>query len=259
MRERNMDQVQIPMEGYDECYEKMRRLKDKDEMEMVASEAEKAFVMVELQEAIEKGNVNGFVNVLENLCLEKKLGLSAIFGQVMTPTGNSLLHEAAYFGKEKIAQLIGDHFPHLLTHKNKKGDTPLHIAAISNGYSRSGVIKVILSQCKALASPYLVTSLTNEYGNTALHESVISKHVNVEVVKLLFEADQSVTHSLNHSGKSPLFLAVTSFNHEIVHTLLGAPFPPDKPLPNCLGNSPLHAAIYTHNAGIYKYIYIIMD
>lgn len=190
------------------------------------------------------------MDVLEQLC-SKKLPLSAIFDQV-TPAGDSLLHEAAYFGKAEIAERIGHHFPELLTRTNIKGDTPHHVAARGGS---AGVIKLILSQYAAHRSTSSrennkdeeITRMSNEYGNTALHEAVGSK--DVERVTVLFEADKYVTHYLNKSDISPLYLAILSSSKDTVNIMLEAPFPDDKPLPKCHGNSPLHTAIYTKNTG----------
>ncbi|KAF7837034.1 protein ACCELERATED CELL DEATH 6-like [Senna tora] len=173
--------------------------------------------------------------------------LCAIFDQ-LTPAGDTLLHEAAYFGTQDIAELIGHHFPHILTKTNIQGDTPLHVAARSKSWD---VVNLILSQsCMQNKEEGIVTRLSNEYGNTALHEAVFSK--NLDGITLLFQADQCVAHCLNKSGQSPLYLAVLTKDKEIVDILLEAPFPEDKPPPNCHGNSPLHAAIYTRNAVLLK-------
>lgn len=257
-----MDQVlQIPLEANEaeSRRQRMETLKAKvfsgqdpqSQRRLLQEElfGEKNSEIFELRKSVRYGNVDKFVDVLEQLSSKKKLALSVMFEQV-TPAGDSLLHEAAYFGRARIAELIAHHFPHLLTKTNIDGDTPLHVAARSKS---SSVIKVILSQYEAAhahnysSSPDIITRLTNEYGNTALHEAAGSKHV--EAVSLLFEADKCVAHYLNKSQKSPLYMAVLSSSKDIVNVLLEAPFPDDRPLPKCHGNSPLHAAIYTKNAG----------
>ncbi|KAF7821157.1 protein ACCELERATED CELL DEATH 6 [Senna tora] len=110
-----------------------------------------------------------FVDVLEQLCSERKLVLLAIFEQV-TRAGDSLLHEAAYFKTSN------------LTKTNNKGDTPFHVATRAK-----------------------TSALTNECGNTPLHEAVKSKHF--EGANLLLNADKCVAHYLNKSDDSPLYLA----------------------------------------------------
>ena len=85
-----------------------------------------------------------FIDVLEKLLisLEKNLNLFAVFDQV-TIAGDSLLHLAVHFGAQKIAELIACHFPELITKRNIKGDTPLHVAARAKS---SNIIELILSQ-----------------------------------------------------------------------------------------------------------------
>ncbi|KAF7837031.1 protein ACCELERATED CELL DEATH 6 [Senna tora] len=267
-----MDQVQSLTEAASwrqRCYSRMDTLKSK-QFPNPASQSqalqeqpfgEKHSVIFELQKAIKQsGNVDRFVGAVEQLCCERKLVLSAIFEQV-TRSGNSLLHVAAHFGRSRIAELIAHHFPELLTSTNNKGDTPLHVAARAK---TSAVIKVLLSQFDAhsqtsLTSDLIITRLTNECGNTPLHEAV--KRKQFEGANLLFNADKCVAHYLSKSGESPLYLAALSSRWTIIDVLLNAPFPDDKPLPNCHGNSPLHAAIYRRNAGTHTHthIYIIYN
>ncbi|XP_028759727.1 protein ACCELERATED CELL DEATH 6-like [Neltuma alba] len=218
-------------------------------------------LLFELKGAVQNGNIQRFVDILEQVCLEKKVLLSTIFDQAM-PAGDSLLHEAAYFGREDIVELIGLHFPQLLTHRDMKlGDTPLHVACRAKS---SQVISIVLSLCSVHAQrsvssmemvngdEHIITRLANKYGNTALHEAVCKK--NVDGVKLLFTADRYVAYYLNKSSQSPLYLAVLNGNKEIIDVLLEAPFPGDKLLSNCQGISPLHAAIDTKNGDLIKEI-----
>ncbi|KAK4266612.1 hypothetical protein QN277_027504 [Acacia crassicarpa] len=207
-------------------------------------------LLFDLKRAVQNGNIHSFVDSLEQVCVGKKVFLSAIFDQTM-PAGDSLLHEAAYFGRADIAELIGLHFPQLLTHRDMKlGDTPLHVASRANSLQ---VIRVILSlsaQKSVLVDgdEQIITRLVNKYGNTALHEAVCKK--NVDGVKLLFFADRCVAHYVNRKSQSPLYLAVLNGSREIINVLLEAPFPEDKLLSNCQGISPLHAAIDTKNGDL---------
>ncbi|KAG4967723.1 hypothetical protein JHK82_033431 [Glycine max] len=199
-------------------------------------------VMVrELYNAVEDGNVDNFVGVLNQQCRKRKLSLSDIFYQV-TGAGDSLLHVAAYHKGEHIAELIAHHFPELLIRRNVRGDTPLHVAVRSKN---STIVNIILSQYAIEKSNHEemndkeITRETNEHGDTPLHEAIHSG--DVDVIKEIFCADNDVVHYLNKSRRSPLYLAVVNGNVEILNLLLEIPFPVD--LPQCLGNSPLHAAL----------------
>ena len=211
---------------------------------------EEEIMNFELYKAVENGNVDRFVDMLEQVSAENKLSLSAIFDQVIPP-GDPMLHVAANMGKEHIAELILYHFPKLLNKRNIRGDTALHVAVKSKSY---GVIQVILTQYANDKSIYglenELTRLTNECGDTALHEAVYTGHLGV--VTDLFHADGPVVHYLNKSGKSPLYLAVETGNVEILGLLLQTPFPENEPLPRCRGNSPIHAAISKKKPGMHS-------
>ena len=259
-----MDHLQIPI-GTDytnwrrRCNERMNRLK-KSKLPTLDSPSEprefsreKKFPSRELYESVESKNIDMFIDVLEKLIsLEKNLSLSAVFDQV-TIAGDSLLHLAAHFGAQKIAELIACHFPELITKRNIKGDTPLHVAARAKS---SNVIELILSQHAAEKSNSLqsndenkkLTRFKNEYKNTALHEATYSNHF--ESVSRLFLADKPVAHHLNKSGESPLFIAVIYSKKKIVDRLLEASLP-GKPFPQIYGFSPLHAAIFKRDSGAY--------
>ena len=88
------------------------------------------FMDLDLYRAATKGNVDGFIDALERISKDKELPLHAIFKQV-SPSGNTLLHIAAasVVNNRKMVRLIADHTPWLLSQKNSKGDTPLHILA----------------------------------------------------------------------------------------------------------------------------------
>ncbi|RDY03711.1 Protein ACCELERATED CELL DEATH 6, partial [Mucuna pruriens] len=204
---------------------------------------EKKFISSELYKAVENGKVDNLVDVLKQECTKRKQPLSAVFDKV-TRSGDSLLHVAAHLGKEQIAELISHEFPELLIRRNVRGDTALHVAVRSKN---SAIVNFLLAHYAKVKSKHdemkdkEITRETNEYGNTPLHEAVYCR--NVDVIKNILFADESVVHSLNKSKRSPLYLAVVIGNVQILNLLLQIPFPADQSLPLCLGNSPLHAAI----------------
>ncbi|XP_028803168.1 protein ACCELERATED CELL DEATH 6-like [Neltuma alba] len=242
---------------------KAREVSNSTEDHQRCSENSTGVLILESQEAIQNnGNVDQFVDMLENIISSSSpsssVHLSAIFNQV-SPSGDSLLHDAVYFGREEIAELISHHFPQLLTKKNVHGDTPLHVAARSN--DSSFLIQVILSEYESTCDEErsIITRITNEYGNTALHEAVYSN--NLQGADILFVADKQVAHLLNNSNISPLYLAVQSSNRnkvdlwwDLVDLWLDAQdlFPENMTLPRIHGISPLHAAISTKNAELLK-------
>ncbi|CAL0333867.1 unnamed protein product [Lupinus luteus] len=248
-----MDHLQIAVGTNDQvwkerCKERIEKLKEfyvEDAPSQFGLVKDKEIMNIELYEAVENGDVDRFVEILEQVSTRKGQSLSTIFDQV-TPSGDSLLHVAANLGKEQIAELISHHFPELLTRRNINGDTALHVAARSKKYD---IIKVILSQYREVEE---IVGLRNEQGDTALHEAVNSRHLGVVSEVLL--AHKSVAHCLNKSGKSPLYLSVLTGDVEIIALLLQIPFPANEMLPRFRGNSPLHAAISNRNLVVLKEI-----
>ena len=256
---RTTDHLQLSMEANDaawreRCNEKMGTLR---KTQISASHSagilqeqlsfEKKFMILELCTCVKDKNADRFVDKLKDISDKTNLSLANILDQV-THTGDSLLHMAAHFGAEEIGELIACHFPELLTKRNVKGDTPLHVAARAKN---PNVVRMILSQYDAVNSmgneDNKLTRLENEHGNTALHEAVYTNHF--ETVSHLFEADKAVAHHLNKSGKSALHIAVVNLNKGILYLLLEASFV-DKPLAQHHGISPLHAAISKKDSGV---------
>ncbi|KAI4352839.1 hypothetical protein L6164_007053 [Bauhinia variegata] len=157
----------------------------------------------------------------------KQLGRQHLPSEVLEHAccvGDTLLHMAVKFGKQDIAQRIVDEVPQLITKKNVKGDTPLHVAARSAENS-SSLVEVIL---EASANHYPECSKeelcrkTNHFGNTPLHEAVIKS--NLDGARILYSENKLVAHNyLNKENKSPFYVAVERRNGEIVDLLLHAP------------------------------------
>ena len=261
-----MNHVRIPIDPDDEswkerCSKRMKELENRQfpsqnaasQPELVHKElvGKRKVMTSELYEAVEKGDVENFVDALQRTCDERRTPLHAIFDQV-TCAGDSLLHVAAdHKGRERIAELICDHFPELLIGRNIRGDTPLHVAVRSKN---STIVKLILSHYARKKTKHdgmrdrEITRETNKYENTPLHEAVYSGDVGV--VKEILFADNDVVHYLNKSKRSPLYMSVVNGKNDvqILNLLLKIPFPAD--LPECLGNSPLHAALLERKPGM---------
>ncbi|KAG4390417.1 hypothetical protein GLYMA_06G294200v4 [Glycine max] len=200
-------------------------------------------MIYKLYQVDEEGDADKFGEELKQQCEENKLRLPDVFDKV-TLTGDSLLHVAADLGQERMVEMICDLFPVLLTRRNVRGDTPLHIAVRSKNTS---MVNLILSQYATKKSTHdemkdkEITRETNECGDTPLHEAVYSG--DVDVVKDIFDQDKDVVHCLNKSKRSPLCLAVVNGNEQILKLLLQIPLPADQPLSQCRRSSPLHTAI----------------
>ncbi|XP_054781935.1 protein ACCELERATED CELL DEATH 6-like [Prosopis cineraria] len=198
-----------------------------------------------------------FVSHLKAECTVNKVDLATIFNNV-TPTGDSLLHVAAEFGREEVVELIASHYPNLLSKRNKKGDTSLHVASRAKNIEAIKVILHIISKKAKLIDKTKFVILRNNYQRTALHEAVLSQHSD-RVVLLLNGHRRSVlaaywTWNKNYGCKSPMYLAVTTKNMVILAYLLEKIAIPSDHQAISSGDFPLNAAILERNTELLKYI-----
>ncbi|XP_024198407.1 ankyrin repeat-containing protein At2g01680 [Rosa chinensis] len=164
-----------------------------------------------------------------------------------TPKDNNILHIAVEFKHIEFFRQVPNHYSSsLFWAANKKGDTPLHVAA------RVGCVEIVeflIDQAKALQirgadeeschrKPLL--RMTNLEMDTALHVAVRYGHLGVVV--LLMEADPELCCLTNRADESVLFLAAMKGSAEIALYLLN-----ESPVCPCFrgtnGVTALHAAV----------------
>ncbi|KAG5233410.1 ankyrin [Salix suchowensis] len=189
-----------------------------------------------LHEFVRQDNIDDFKSLVQTHLAEN----------LVTPTGNSLLHVAVSYGSDSITSYLAETFPSLITSQNNQQDTVLHLAARRGTYSDA--IKSL-----AQSNPSLMRK-ANTKGNTPLHDAVI--YGNRELAKFLASIDPEVAYyNNNNNGKSPLYLAVENGNMErILDALLksGASIHIKREDGDALpkGKSPVHAAIERRDIGI---------
>ncbi|XP_060972273.1 uncharacterized protein LOC133038204 [Cannabis sativa] len=124
---------------------------------------------------------------------------------------------------------------------NKKGDTPLHLAAKLGNESFA---VVLIDHAKTLGHDgdyrNLLRKVNYEKENTALHEAVINGQF--EIAKWLIREDPTLTSLVNKAGESPLFLAVEGRFYEIASIILDTTFP-DCSVLGGNGMTVMHAAV----------------
>ncbi|KAI5333710.1 hypothetical protein L3X38_023842 [Prunus dulcis] len=132
-----------------------------------------------------------------------------------TPTHNSIFHIAAEYKQIHFFRDVIDDPSLLFWAPNKKGNTPLHVAA------RVGcdeIVKLLIEHAKKLlhiegdeergptnGEANKLLRMTNFQEDTALHVAARCGHV--EVVNLLMAEDPGLCCLINFSKESPLFLA----------------------------------------------------
>ncbi|KAB2601972.1 ankyrin repeat-containing protein [Pyrus ussuriensis x Pyrus communis] len=170
-----------------------------------------------------------------------------------TPKDNNVLHIAAEYKQIKFFEKIRlDSQSPLFWATNKKGETPLHIAA------RVGcpeVVKFLINHAKTLhikgadqesgpadgeahKNPLRMTNFDKD---TALHAAARYGHDGV--ANLLIEADPQLCCFTNSANESPLFLAVSHGFQLIAGSILNCPVSPS--FQGINGVTALHAAV-TH-------------
>ncbi|KAI6702805.1 hypothetical protein NL676_011941 [Syzygium grande] len=144
-----------------------------------------------------------------------------------TPEENNILHVAAQY---KQVKLIKDLLqcplgPFLLWQGNKKGDTPLHIAAKVGICEAVRVFTNLTKSLHWVVENGQVDACTellrkpNSYKDTALHYAVRGGHHSV--VQLLIEEDPQLCNITNAADESPLYLAVDRGLSRITELILG--------------------------------------
>ncbi|CBI28756.3 unnamed protein product, partial [Vitis vinifera] len=166
-----------------------------------------------------QGNVDGFIKILGSISSEQNPLLCQV-----SPRKNTCLHIAASFGHHDLAKYIVKECPDLIKNKNSKGDTALHIAARKRNLS---FVKIVMDSCPSgggasqdveKAEPSLL-GIGNKEGNTVLHEALINRCKQEEVVEILIKADPQVAYYPNKEGKSPLYLAAESHYFHVVEAI----------------------------------------
>ncbi|KAG7969841.1 hypothetical protein I3843_07G053000, partial [Carya illinoinensis] len=130
----------------------------------------------------------------------------------ITDNEDSILHVATKFRREEFAKKLINLNQLLINQKNKKGDTPLHVAASIGCW---GITKLLIDR-----SSSSILETVNIDKDTALHVAVRNdKH---SVVELLIHHNQALAKMVNEVGESALFLAVERNNYHTAKFILNA-------------------------------------
>ncbi|GMY20731.1 ankyrin repeat-containing protein At5g02620-like [Fagus crenata] len=136
--------------------------------------------------------------------------------QQVTYGDNTILHVAANFKNTEAATKILDLDRSLLCKTNKKGDTPMHIAA---RLGCSEMVELLINCAKEdVEEGRKLLTTVNLEKDTALHVAVRKGHLGI--VKLLIQEDKTLAMMINEAKESPLFLAVDREFYKIALEIL---------------------------------------
>ncbi|KAF3434402.1 hypothetical protein FNV43_RR25505 [Rhamnella rubrinervis] len=150
---------------------------------------------------------------------------------------NTILHLAAESGKLQIEE-GDDHVLRFLYEQNKKGDTPLHIAAKLGNLEMTRIL-VAKAKKTDIKQNRKLLSMGNHEKDTALHVAV--RHNRFQVVMSLIVEDKGLASIENAAGESPLFIAVERYFFQVGFHILDSA--PDCSLAGRSGMNVLHAAV----------------
>ncbi|KAK3404668.1 hypothetical protein EUGRSUZ_K00975 [Eucalyptus grandis] len=163
-----------------------------------------------LYSAAKGGDVDNFIDALEDHCAKKRVSLPVVLGQC-SPSKNTLLHAAAE--SDDMVRAVIDFVPDdLISLANSCGETPLHIAARAG---KTGAVELLLPRAKPRN--------TDSSGNSALHEAVRNRRY--EVIRRLLSKDPNPLYHQNNESKSPWCIAIETGDLEVLKLLLEAPNP----------------------------------
>ncbi|KAL3714650.1 hypothetical protein ACJRO7_006540 [Eucalyptus globulus] len=157
-----------------------------------------------LADVIEGANVEDIISAIERLACQPDS--SAVFNFRRLSKG-SLLHIAAATGKSNILRLLlGRVDAYLIAAQDDWGNTPLHIATKAKAF---GVVAMLIHHARDLPDvddKNWILRMKNNHGNTALHEAVLIR--DVDLVSHLLNENSELVYLANADQKSPLYLAI---------------------------------------------------
>ncbi|XP_039160454.1 protein ACCELERATED CELL DEATH 6 isoform X2 [Eucalyptus grandis] len=190
----------------------------------------------QLYSAAKGRDVDEFIGALEGHCIRERASLPIVLGR-RSPLGNTLLHAAAETS-DNVRAIIDFVPEHLISCKNSKGETPLHIAA------RAGIVGAV-----ELLLHRGGLTCTDHNGNSALHEAV--RHRRYEVIRKLVNEDPNPLYRQNKESKSPWCVAIETGDIEVLKVLLAVPNDGEDErrleTKDVFGMSPVHVAIMYRN------------
>ncbi len=144
---------------------------------------------------------------------------------IVSTSGRSLIHSAAFYGQKRVVDLLIFKNSDLIYERDHEGRTAIHFAAMSvrNSYE---IIKYIIN-----VKQESINDRDNK-GYTAIQYAASSIYSTQETIKLLISLNPISLNEKDYLGRNILHLAVLSKNEEVVKLLLNYKFEPMYELDN---------------------------
>ncbi|KAF5454505.1 hypothetical protein F2P56_024163 [Juglans regia] len=156
---------------------------------------------------------NDRITLFKNTRMNSYLQDSKNILKPITDNEDSILHVATKFKQKEFAEKLIKSNQSLIDLRNKKGDTPLHVAA---SIGCSDIINLLID----CSSSHILETLNIDQ-DTALHVAV--RNAQHSVVELLIGHKPGLAKKVNEAGESALFLAVDRDNYDIANLILAVP------------------------------------
>ena len=178
---------------------------------------------------------DGSIAVIE-VFVQYNIGLLSLQGR----NGFTVMHCAAQEGKVEVVEFICNNYPSTIDINAvaNMGNSPLHVAAISTSSSAAMI--------KALCMFGADVTQRDAFRDVPLHCAVLSD--DEEKVRVLLSINSSVVDTAGASGENPLHWAVKKLSSKMIDILCGAKC--DINAGDEFGNTPLHLAVSTHDEDI---------
>ena len=210
------------------------------------------FMEAELYRAAATGQIGTFTS-------NKELQIE----QLLTPFKNTVLHiyiTASTTDHTEFVDEILRISPSLLLKRNADGEIPLHLAA---RYGHERIVKFLIEHARGLDRASVGTrdiessaasvgavremlAMLTESENTALHEAVRFRHLNV--VRILAREDPHLSQPANRAGETPFYLAAEIGYLDLLRKMLSVCSSINASGPN--NSTALHAAVVMSKKGM---------
>ena len=132
--------------------------------------------------------------------LKRIISLRRDLAEIADDAGNLPLHDAANLSRTSVVEYLVELRPGLLDARNKKGETPFHIACA--GSSKLKMLQALIGHRKDLINT------RNDNNETPLHTSVNQPYSNEEVIKYIISLRPEFRDSVDDKSHTPIWYAV---------------------------------------------------